>query len=159
MIRWVWWFLMAPQAHLLAGLWRDLGLPGFDMGVVWCLFLAFFAQRTATPWLLLGAALSRALVDESSLPVQALVLGIPVAVLLPLRTFFFGQRWLWLTLAAAGCAVALPRLSAWFGAWFAQPSASAQTDVATVLWTAALAAPLLALLRRLPPCRGFEDAT
>ena len=87
------------------------------------------------------------------------LLGIPVAVLLPLRAFFFGRRWLWLTLAAAGCAVALPRLSAWFGAWFAQPSASAQSDTATVLWTAALAAPLLALLRRLPPCRGFEDAT
>lgn len=156
-MRWAWWFLLAPQAHLLAGLWRDLGLPAFDMGVVWCLFLGFFAERRATPWLLLGAAMSRALVDESSLAVQALVLGVPVALLLPLRSLFFGQRWLWVTLAAAGCAFALPRLSAWFGAWFAQPSASAQADGALVLWTAALAAPLLAALRRLPPCRGFEE--
>jgi hypothetical protein len=156
-MRWLWWFLLAPQAHLLAGVWRDLGLPGFDMGAVWCLFLAFFAQRPATPWLLLGAALSRALVDEASLAIQVLVLGIPVAVLLPLRAWFFGRRWLWQALAAAACAFAVPRLAALFGAWFAQPSAGASADLSTILWTAAVAPPLLAALRRVPPCRGFED--
>lgn len=158
MSRWLWWFLLAPQAHLLAGAWRDLGLPAFDMAAVWCLYLAFFAERGATPWLLLGSAIGRALVDEASLPVQVLLLGVPVAVLLPLRAWFFGRRWVWLACAGAACAAVLPRLAGWFGAWFGQPSASAQPDLGAVLWTAVLAPPLLAVLRRLPPCRGFEDA-
>lgn len=157
MKRWVLWFLLAPQAHLLAGLWRDAGLPPFDMGVFWCLFLAFFAERGAVPWLLLGGAIGRALVDEAALPVQILVLGLPIAVLLPLRTLFFGQRWLWQAVAAALCAIVIPKLAGLFGSWFDQPSASAHLDGMVVVWSALLLPPLLACARRLPPCRAFEE--
>jgi hypothetical protein len=110
------------------------------------------------PWLLLGAALGRALVDEASLPVQILVLGVPVAVLLPLRALFFGHRWGWQASGAAVCAVVIPKLAALFGAWFDQPSASASLHVPTVLWSALLLPPLLAIARRLPPCRAFTEA-
>ena len=110
MTRWLAWFLLAPQAYLVAGVWRDCGLPAFDVGVLWCLFLAFFAERRALPWLLPGVAL------------------------------------------------ALPRLAGLLGGWFAQPSASAQSDWLVVLWTAVFAPPLLAVARRLPPCRGFVEA-
>jgi hypothetical protein len=157
MKRWLAWFLLAPQAYLLAGMWPECGLPAFDMGVLWCLFLAFFAERKALPWLLLGAALGRALVDDASLALQVLVLGVPVALLLPLRLVLHGQRWLHLAFAAAAVALAVPRLAGWFGAWFAQPSASAQADGLVVLWTAVLAPPLLAVARRVPPCRGFVE--
>lgn len=157
MRRWLWWFLLAPQAHLLAGIWRDAGLPAFDMAVLWCVFLAFFAERAAVPWLLLGAALGRALVDEATLPVQILVLGVPVAVLLPLRPVFFGQRWLWLATSAAVCAILVPKLAGLFGRWFDQPSASSHLDGVSVVWSALLVPPLVLLLRCLPPCRAFEE--
>jgi hypothetical protein len=157
--RWLLWFLLAPQGFLLAGFWRDAGLPPIDAAVLACLFLAFFADRAALPWLLLGPALGRALVDEAALPVQILVLGVPTAVMLPLRRLFFGQRWLWQALAAALCAVAVPKLAGLCGRLFDQPSASAQLDGFAVLWAALLAPPLLFLVRRLPPFSAFAEAT
>jgi hypothetical protein len=157
MTRWTWWYVLAPQAWLLGGVWRDAGLPPVDVGAFACMFLAFFADRAAVPWLLLGAALGRALVDEASLPVQLLVLGVPVAVLLPLRSLLFAHRWDCQALAAATCAIVLPKLAGLFGRWFDQPSASASLHVPTVLWSALLLPPLLALARRLPPCRAFEE--
>lgn len=158
MKRWLLWFLLAPQTFLLAGFWRDLGLPPLDVAVMVCMFLAFFAERRALPWLLLGTALGRALVDEASLPVQILVLGVPVAVLVPMRGLFFGQRWLWQAVAAALCAVAIPKLAGLCGRWFDQPSASAQLDGMAVVWAALLLPPLLSVVRRVPPFAAFEEA-
>ena len=157
MRRWLWWFLVVPQFFLLAGLWRDAGLPPLDAAVLLCLFLAFFAERAALPWLLLGAALGRAVVDEAGLWVQILVLGIPVAVMLPLRSLFFGQRWLWQALAASLCAVAMPHLAALCGRLFAQPSASSVLEGYSVVWAALLLPPLLFVLRLLPPLAAFEE--
>ena len=157
MRRWALWFLLAPHTFLVAGLWRDAGLPPIDASVLVCLFLAFFADRRAVPWLLLGCALGRAIVDEASLPVQILVLGVPTAVLLPMRTLFFGQRWLWQAVAAAACAVAIPRLAGLFGRLFDQPSASAHLDGMAVIWAALLLPPLLWLVRHLPPFLAFAE--
>ncbi|MBX3463338.1 MAG: hypothetical protein KF830_09215 [Planctomycetes bacterium] len=157
MTRWLLWFVLAPQTFLLAGWWRDAGLPPLDVAVLVCLFLAFFADRSALPGLLFGAALGRALVDEASLPVQVLVLGVPVAVLLPLRRLFSAQGWLWQAIAAAACAVAVPRLAGWCGRLFDQPSASAELDGLAVMWAALLLPPMLAVLRRLPPFLAFEE--
>lgn len=156
-MRWLLWFVLLPQTFLLAGFWRDAGLPPLDVAVLLCLFLAFFADRAALPWLLLGAALGRSLVDEASLPVQILVLGVPTAALLPLRSLFFGRRWLWQAIAAAACAVAVPRLAGLCGRFFDQPSASAHLDGLSVLWAALLLPPLLAVVRRLPPFSPFEE--
>lgn len=158
MKRWCWWLAIAPQGFLLAGLCRDTGLPPVDVGVLACLFLSFFADRRALPWLLLTLAIGRTLVDPASLPVQILVLGVPVAVLLPLRSVFLGHRWLWQTAAAALCAVAIPKLAGLCGRMFDQPSPDAQLDGMHVLWTAVLLPALLAVLRRLPPCRAFSEA-
>lgn len=158
MRRWFWWFLLVPQGFLLAGVWRDVGLPPFDMAVLACLFLALMADRQAMPWLLLGAALGRALIDEASLPVQILVLGVPVAVLLPLRSLFFARAFSLQVLAAVVCAVAVPKMAGLCGQWFDQPSVAAALDGWSVLWSAVLLPPLLALLRRLPPCAAFVEA-
>lgn len=157
MKRWLWWFLVVPQLFLLAGLWRDAGLPPLDASVLLCLFLAFFAERAALPWLLFGAALGRAVVDEAGLWVQILVLGIPVAVMLPLRSLFFGQRWLWQALAAALCALVLPHLAGLCGRLFDQPSASASLHGYSVVAAALLLPPLLFVLRLLPPFAAFEE--
>lgn len=152
------WFLLAPQFFLLGGLWRDAGLPPLDVGVLLCLYLAVFADRGALPWLLLGAAIGRALVDEAGLAVQILVLGIPVGLLLPLRGLFHGQRWAWQAAAAVLCAVAIPKLAGLCGRVFTQPSQSASSDLVSVVWAALLVPPLLSLLRWLPPLSLFEEA-
>ena len=155
MKRWVLWYLLAPWSFLLAGLWSDVGLPPLDMAAVGCLHLAFFAERAAVPWLLLGFAAGRALVDEASLPVQILVLGVPIAVLLPLRGLLYG-RWVWLCLAAAACAFAIPTLARALGNVFDQPSASAFVDPIAVVWAAVMVPCALVVVRALPPCRAFE---
>lgn len=157
MKRWLLWFALVPQGNLLAGVWRDVGLPPFDISALWCVFLAFFAERGAVPWLLLGGAIGRALVDEASLPVQILVLGVPVALLLPVRRVLANQRWLWQACGASLCAIGIPKLAGLFGRWFDQPSAGSHLDGFVVLWTTLLVPPLLALCRRLPPCRAFEE--
>jgi hypothetical protein len=155
--RWLVWFVLAPQSFVLAGVWSGAGLPPVDMAVLACSFLVLYAQRSALPGLLLGFALGRALVDEASLPVQILVLGVPVAVLLPLRTLLFGHRWSLQVVVAGVCAVGVPRLAALCGRVFAQPSASGVLTAADVLWAMLLAPPLVWLLRRLPPCAAFVE--
>jgi hypothetical protein len=157
MKRWLLWFLLAPQTFLLGGLWHDAGLPAFEIGALACLHLALFAERRAVPWLLLGLAIGRALVDDATLPVQLLVLGIPVAVLLPLRSRLPGAWLPWQMAVALLYAVAIPKLSQLLGAVFAQPTAAARFDVGEVAWSAVLAPLLLLGLRRLPPWVAFEE--
>ena len=156
MIRFALWFLLLPQAFLLAGLVRDLGVP-LDMTVLACLYLGWFAQRDRLPWLLLGAAVGRALIDEATLPVQILIVGLPVALLLPLRSLFVAQHVLWQALAAAGCAIAVPKLAGLFGQWFDAPSASATLDGWQTVWSALLVPLVLPLANRLPPFAGFVE--
>ncbi len=157
MRRWLLWFLLVPQGFLLVGYLDGTRLPRLDFAVLVCLYLAFFADRRMLPLLLLGAALGRALVDEAAVPVQILVLGVPTAVLLPLRGLFLGRRWLWQALAGALCAIAVPKLAGLCGRLFDQPTQSAGLDGYAVLWAALLLPPLLAILRRLPPLAAFVE--
>ena len=157
MRRWLWWFPLVPQGSLLAGFLSDLGLPPLDMAVLSCLFLAWFAERTALPLLLLGVAIGRALVDEASLPVHVLVVGVPVAAFLPLRALFVAQRWLWQAVAAALFAIAVPKLAGLCGRLFDEPSQSAVLHGWNVVWSALLMPPALSLLRLLPPFRAFAE--
>lgn len=156
-MRWLWWFLLVPQGYLVAGWAGERGLPIVDLGALLCLFCALFADARQLPGLLLGAALGRAVVDEASIPVQLLVLGVPIAVLLPLRSLFYRQQLWWQIAVALLCAVAVPKLALLCGRWFDQPSASAQLDAERVLWTVLLGPPLLWLLRRLPPLSPFAE--
>lgn len=158
MRRWFWWFLLVPQGFLLVGLLQDLGLPPLDMAVLSSLYLSWFAQRSALPFLLLGVAIGRTLVDEATLPIHILVTGIPVALLLPLRTMFVAQRWLWQAVAAALLAIAIPKLSGLFGRAFDQPSVSSILNGWQVVWSALLVPPLLSVLRFLPPFVGFTES-
>lgn len=156
MKRWVLWYLLAPQAWLLAGLWRDLGLPPLDAAVFACLFLGMFVERSAVPFLLVPLAVGRALVDPASLPVHLLVLGVPVAVLLPLRGVFHRQ-WFALAILAAALGVVVPRLGGLLGRWFEQPSAGGYVEPAVVLWSAVAAPIVLHVAMRLPPMRSFGE--
>jgi hypothetical protein len=157
-MRWFWWFLLVPQIFLAAAFLHELGMPQLDIGALLCVFLALFAQPSALPGLLLGAAAGRALVDEASIPIQILVLGVPVAVLLPLRAWFYRQQLWWQVAAAALFAIAVPRWSGLCGQWFGQPSA-ANVDTLVVTVTALFGPLLLYLLRALPPLRAFAERT
>ena len=156
-MRWIWWFGAVPQLFLLAGYLRDFGLPPIDMAVFGALFLAWFAEVRALPMLLLAVAIGRALVDQASLPVHLLVIGVPVAVLLPLRSLFVAQHWLWQVMAASVLAVAIPKLSGLCTRIFDQPTSTASLDPWQVFWAAALLPPLLWVARTLPPFRAFTD--
>jgi len=156
-MRWALWFLLVPQAYLVAGWAGESGLPAVDFGAVVCLFCALFAEPRVLPGLLLGAAVGRAVVDEATIPVQLLVLGVPIALLLPLRSFFYRQQLWWQVAAVVLCAVAIPKLALLCGRWFDQPSASAMLDGTRVFWTALLGPLVLWPLRRLPPLRQFVE--
>lgn len=158
MKRWLLWFLIVPQGFLLVGILQDLGMPALDMAVLSCLYLAWFAERSALPFLLLGVAIGRTLVDEASLPVHILVIGIPVALLLPLRSLFVAQRWLWQAVAAALLAIAVPKLAGLCGRVFDQPSVSSMLDGWQVTWSALLVPPVLSVLRFLPPFAAFTES-
>lgn len=157
MRRWLLWFVLAPQAFLLAGMLESSALPRLDASVLFCLYLAFFAEQRALPGLLLGAAMGRALVDEAGLWVQVLVLGVPVAMLLPLRRWVFGQHWLWQATAGGVLAYLVPTFAGLCGRVFDQPSASANLDGTVVITSALAIPPLLWCLRVVPPFRGFEE--
>jgi hypothetical protein len=156
-MRWLVWFVLAPQAFLLAGLAASFGVPLLDCGALVCMFCALFADVRLLPGLLLGAAVGRAMVDEASIPVQILVIGVPIALLLPMRPLFDRHHWWWQAMAAAMCSIAVPKLAGLGGLWFDQPSASAQLDFANVLFTAIAGPVLLWPLRRLPPLRALTE--
>ena len=156
-MRWLWWFLVMPQSFLLAGYLRDLGLPPIDMAVWSALYLAWFAQVPAIPMLLLGIALGRALIDQASLPVHLLVVGVPVAVLLPFRALFVAQRWLWQALAAALLAVVIPKLSEACAGMFSQAASGVILDPWQVMWAALVLPPMLLASRFVPPFRAFTE--
>jgi len=156
-MRWLLWFLLVPQAFLLVGFLQDLGLPRIDMAVFAALYLAWFAQVRALPALLLGVAIGRALVEQATLPVHLLVVGVPVAVLLPLRAMFVAQRWVWQAFAAALLAVSVPKLAALCGRIFDQPAPAGHVDAWSLLWAALLLPPLLLSARFVPPFRAFTE--
>lgn len=157
MARWLCWFLLVPQLFLLSGWLEGLALPPLDVASGLCLFLGMFARSRSLPGLLLGAAIGRALIDDQSLPVQVLVLGLPVALLLPLRQLVFQRRWFWQVAAAALTAFLIPQCASLCGGAFGQPSAGASLDAARIVWAALLLPPLLWLLRRLPPFSPFVE--
>lgn len=156
-MRWLLWFLLVPQAYLVAGWAGESGLPNVDLGAMLCVFCALFAEPRLLPGLLLGAAIGRALVDEATIPVQLLVLGVPIALLLPLRALFYRHHLWWQAVSVSLCAVAIPKLAGLCGQWFDQPSATALLDGRVVLWSAVLGPCVLWPLRRLPPLRSFAE--
>jgi hypothetical protein len=156
-MRWLAWFLLLPQAFMLCGFLASVGWPSFDCGALICVFLALFAEVSALPLLLLGAAVGRALVDEAAVPVQILVLGAPVALLLPLRALFYRSQYWWQVLATLLCAFCVPKFAAVCGAWFDQPSATAHLELPRLLWTSLLGPVLLFVLRRMPPLASFLE--
>jgi hypothetical protein len=146
----LWWFL--------ADAWLARAAAGFavDLGVAFCLFAALSARASALPWLVLCAALARALVCGGAACVHVLLLGVPIAALFPLRRAAL-PHWLVAILAAAILAAALPGLSA-LAQRLAEgaPPPLPRASWLSLLWTMGTAPIAAAVLGRLPPLWFFR---
>ncbi len=111
MIAWLLWFFVALHLFLLDGWFAGLTDHVPDLSLSIALFCALYARPKALPGLLLCAALSRSVLVPGSVALHLLVLGVPVAVLLPLRGVFSRGSVLWPCLASGFLAFVLPRLS------------------------------------------------
>lgn len=161
MRRWLWYFALVPQLFLVAAWLEGLGLPHLDLAALLVVFGVLFAARPTLPWLVLGGAIGRALVDDGALPVQILVLGVPLALLLPLRAWLPPQRWLWQVMLAALAATMVWYADAVCARWFVAAGGSGVWSVGWPGWRIGLAGlwlPLaLAVLRRVPPLAGLAE--
>lgn len=157
MIGWALWFFLALPLFLVDGWLVQMACPVPCLTFALCLFLGLFARPSALPGLLLCAALARSLLIGGDTAVHVLILGIPVAILVPLRSVFYPQNPLWQCAAAAFLALAVPKLTGLLGR-----VAETVPTASTVGWTQLLAAvvlvPIAALgLRRLPPLSLFRE--
>jgi hypothetical protein len=160
MIRWLAWFFVAPHLFWLDGVLATTAARVIDIGLAVALVLALSVRTAALPGLLLIAALARSLLYEGGIALHFLALGLPIAVLVPLRGVFFRASAVWQGAAAAFLAVAVPRVGMFFAA---RTGAGALVDeapgVLAVLGAMVLVPPTAWLLRSLPPLQSFAERT
>jgi hypothetical protein len=145
-----WWFLADAWLAQALGAWR------IDLTVALCVFATFTARAATLPWLVLCAGLARALTLGGAACAHILLLGIPVAVLFPLRGLPLPPSLLRSVVAGvvALVLVLLPRaLPDSSGA----AAAAAVPGVLPLLWTMATAPCAAAVLGRLPPLWFFRE--
>ncbi|MHC4851655.1 MAG: hypothetical protein ACYTKC_00310 [Planctomycetota bacterium] len=163
MIAWILWLFVALHLFLLDGFLKQvLVLPGGlpvapDLTVCIGLFLGLFARPSALPGLLFCAALSRSVFLPGSVFWHMLVLGIPVALLLPLRVVFSQRSPLWQCAAAGFLAYVMPRLAGLLFRLTAQGDAMVHTTAADVFVAMCLVPMMTWVLRALPPLSLFEE--
>ncbi|MCA8954465.1 MAG: hypothetical protein KDC87_00235 [Planctomycetes bacterium] len=152
----LWWFGVLHLLLLDGYVSRLTGwLPAPALAVP--LFCVLFARPGALPGLLAGAALARSVLLEGNAAVHVLILGVPVAALLPFRTVFAPGSILWQALASGFLAFMLPRVASLL---FRITGEGAPVSPATSLeiLLAMCVVPLWTrLLRAVPPMRTFED--
>src|SRR5690606_11246979 len=111
MIAWVLWFFAVLHLFLLEGWFAGWTSLAPDLSLAVALFCPLYARPDALPGLLLCAALSRSILAEGTAAQQLLILGVPVAVLLPLRVVFSKGSVLWPCLASGFLAFTAPRIT------------------------------------------------
>lgn len=160
---WVLWLFVALHLFLLDGALKQLlVLPGGlelapDMTVCLALFLGLFARHRALPGLLFCAALSRSVFLPGQVFWHILVLGLPVAMLLPLRVVFSARSPLWQCAAAGFLAYLLPRLGGVLFRLTGQGDAPPHTHAAEVFVAMCLVPLMTWALRAVPPLSLFEE--
>jgi hypothetical protein len=157
MIAWLLWFFLALHLFLLDGLLAGLTDVVPDLSLAVALFCSLYARSRALPGLLLCAALSRSVLMEGNAALHLLILGVPVAVLLPLRSVFSRGSVLWPCLASGFLAFVMPRLS---GLLFrlTGDGGPALPMTGFEIFIAMCAIPVFTLaLRSLPPLSLFQE--
>jgi len=160
---WLLWLFVALHLYLLDGFLKEvLVLPGGlilapDVTASVALFLGLFARPSALPGLLFCAALSRSVFLPGSVFWHMLVLGVPVAPLLPLRVVFSPRSPVWQCAAAGFLVYLMPRLAGLLCRWTAQGNAP-EPSTAPEVFVAMCFVPLMTwVLRLVPPLSLFED--
>lgn len=157
MIPWLLWFFLSLHLFLLDG-FLAARLPACpDLALCVALFCALHARTQLLAGVLFCAALSRSVLMEGGLCAHLLLLGIPVAVLLPLRGLFAAHSLLWPSVAAGFLAFALPRLAGLLHRITDEVLTTAPPTGLQILLSMVLVPLVTALLRRLPPLRMFEE--
>ena len=126
--------------HTISGIWEHTGGPA-----------------ESVPKLCAGLARGVLLPGDAALHV--LVLGVPVAVLLPARAVFFRGSTVLQCVAAAFLAVSTPKIAALLGRVTDQAPTALSVTIADVIWAALLVPPATWLLRRLPPLAQFQETS
>ena len=151
------WFFLSLHLFLAEGWLVQAQCPAPDVTLAVCLHAAWFAPTGVLPLLLVTAGVARSVVCGGDAAVQVLLMGLPVALLFPLRGLLAPPSVVWQAVAAALLAAILPRLAA-FASRFADAGAVVALTPETVLWAIVLT-PLLAwLLRAAPPLRLLQRA-
>lgn len=146
------WFLLDAWCASRLGAWR------LDLTVVWLLFAALRARVAALPWLLACAAVGRSVAFGGTLWLHVLLLGIPLAVLVPARRLAATtSRGLWQVGAVVILSLTLPRLAGFLHRWtdaaeLVLPGSFLVGAIAVVL-----APPAAALLARMPPLWFYAE--
>lgn len=150
-VSWFLWFYLGPALFLVQTWVEGIGLPVPDVALTLCLLCGLHLRTATLPGLLLCAALGRSLAFGGSLPLQFLVMAVPVAVLLPLRALFPRQALLWQVFLAAVLAVAVPRFAALLVPLAGELAGYAAPGWGSVTWAALSVPPCAWLLQRMPP--------
>lgn len=157
MIGWILWFFLAPLWFLADGALLGWSPVRLDLSVALCLVIGLFVRTSAVPGLLLCTALGRALLQEGDVALHYLAMGLPIAVLLPVRAAFFERSVLVQSAGAVFLALTVPRVTTFFAELSQQPIDPLPVGFGGVL-IAAVSAPLIAAgLRRLPPLSLFVE--
>ena len=159
MIAWVLWCFLVLHLFLLEGAVSAGFAPVLDASVGLCLFMALFARPRALPGLLVSTALARAALVPGSAALHVLALGIPIAVLLPLRSVLSRKLYLWQCAVTAFLAISQPRLLGLRARLTGEELPLGALDAQRLFWAMLLLPPLVFLLRRLPPARRFVEGS
>ncbi len=157
------WLFVVLHLFLLDGLLyaaADL-VGGFQLAppltLCMCLYLALFARTSALPGLLLCAALARSVFLVGPVAWHLLVLGLPIAVLLPLRSVLSNRSPLWQCVAAGMLAYVLPRVSGLLFRLTQQGDAEGAPTALGVFLAMCVVPILTRLLRSVPPASLFLE--
>lgn len=158
MIAWVLWFFLALHLFLLDGFLVGVSQWFPDLSLTVALFCVLYARPSALPGILICAALSRSVLLDGSAASHLLILGLPVAVLLPLRVVFSKTSVLWQCLASGFLAFMMPRLT---GLLFRVTGEGVLgTEVSSLdIFVAMCVVPVFTwLLRSLPPLSMLQES-
>ena len=105
---WFLWFFGSLPLFVLDGWFVHAVAPVPAFTLATCLYCGLYARLGTVPGLLLCAALARSVLIPGDAALHLLVLGLPVAALLPTRGVFARSHVLWQALASAFLAVSVP---------------------------------------------------
>ena len=157
MIAWVPWFFLALHLFLLDGYLSGLSQAVPELSLAVALFCGLYARPGALPGLLLCAAVSRAVLMEGSAASHLLILGMPVAVLLPMRGMFSRGSVLWPCLASGFLAFVMPRIGGFLFRLTGDGGAGVPLTGFEIFLAMCVVPLITLLLRSLPPLSLFEE--